>query len=495
MPDRHDPLELLRELRDVGLTLPGPDEFHSRVSAAVEAEIERERRPPRASLNGSSPGGSTCERFDVARRRPAYARLAGGLAPVIGVLVVAVVVAVFLGLDRSAPSSTAPSHGSVEFVYQGLPSAQAPVVTRGALERTVELIKVRLRALGFGAARVSLFGANLITIVLPELGDTARAEQVIGTTAQLTVYDWEANVLTPNGKTVASQLQTQDPAALEISQGSGNAAPGQPGAGSMNLYDAVTLASKQPYSASARNTRIGDQYWLFGAPGSAACAAAARDQRTAPASGQHCLLSGPDNNQADLLSALPAGVSASDGQVVIVPRGTVVLQAIPANFSKPVPIGDPGTQFFVLKDNVALRGTEITHPKQSTDPNTGAPDVTFSFTRKGKTEFQDVTAAIARRGELISGLGQTLNQHFAVALDNELITVPYISFKQYPDGVNGEQGADLTSGFTVTTARSLAAELRLGALPINLKLICRAPASTSSAARSASLPCASPRAH
>ena len=70
----------------------------------------------------------------------------------------------------------------------------------------------------------------------------------------------------------------------------------------------------------------------------------------------------------------------------------------------------------MLKDNVALRGSDITNPEESTDPNSGEPDVTFGFSSKGKSEFQNVTAAIARRGALVSGLGQSYQQHFAVAL-------------------------------------------------------------------------------
>ncbi|MBV9471367.1 MAG: protein translocase subunit SecD, partial [Solirubrobacterales bacterium] len=101
----------------------------------------------------------------------------------------------------------------------------------------------------------------------------------------------------------------------------------------------------------------------------------------------------------------------------------------------------------------------------------GEPDVTFGFSSNGKSAFQNVTAQIARRGGLVSGLGQTLNQHFAVALDTQLITVPYIDFKQYPDGINGDNGADISGSFTISTAQDLANELRLGALPINLKLI------------------------
>src|ERR1700744_4639705 len=159
--------------------------------------------------------------------------------------------------------------GGVELVYQGQPSAQTPKVTPDALQRAVDIMRSRVDQLGVAEPEIQTTGNNLITVGLPNVSDTARAEREGGTTAQLNFYDWEANALTPNGKTVASQLQTQDPTATTISQGSGtNGAPGQPGAGSMNLYDAVTLASKQPPSASPDNSRITDQYWMFGAPGS-----------------------------------------------------------------------------------------------------------------------------------------------------------------------------------------------------------------------------------
>jgi SecD/SecF fusion protein len=96
-----------------------------------------------------------------------------------------------------------------------------------------------------------------------------------------------------------------------------------------------------------------------------------------------------------------------------------------------------------------------------------------------------VTAQIARRGSLVSRLGESLNQHFAVTLDNQLITVPFIGYKQYPDGINGDNGGDISGSFTTTSAHDLANELRLGAVPLNLELICeRAPATT---------PCHSPR--
>jgi len=365
----------------------------------------------------------------------------------------------FLGLDLK---------GGVQLVYQGEPTAQTPHVTQAALQRAVDTMNQRVNQLGVSEPQISTQGNDQISVGLPNVQNTARAEKLVGTTARLEFYDWEANALTPSGKPVASLLSTQNPQAVEISQGYGGAPPGSPGAGSMPLYQAVTLAAKQPYSASRDNARAGPEYFAFGAPGSAACRKAASFYHTTPVVGQHCYLAGPADSLSDL--GLPTGVSLSQAQILVVKRGTVVLQAVPSSYTHAPAWSDPTAQFYVLRDHVALFGNEITNPEQSTDQS-GQPDVTFGFTSQGNAAFQAVTAAIAHRGAEVSGFGQQLNQHFAVALDTQLITVPQIDFKQYPDGIIGGNGADITGGFTIQSAQDLATQLRLGALPINLKLI------------------------
>ncbi|HET9102194.1 MAG TPA: protein translocase subunit SecF, partial [Solirubrobacteraceae bacterium] len=145
-------------------------------------------------------------------------------------------------------------------------------------------------------------------------------------------------------------------------------------------------------------------------------------------------------------------------------------QAADASFNPAVDWANPAKQFYVLRDDFALQGSDITDPQQGTD-QAGAPDVQFSFTGNGANEFQNVTAAIAHRGQLVSAFHQSLTQHFAVALDNKLITVPQIDFRTYPDGITGGNGADITGGFTIQSAQDLATQLRLGALPIRLNLI------------------------
>jgi preprotein translocase subunit SecD len=127
-------------------------------------------------------------------------------------------------------------------------------------------------------------------------------------------------------------------------------------------------------------------------------------------------------------------------------------------------------QYYVLRDDAAPLGDENTNPHQSTD-ETGSPDVVFSFTPRGAQAFQRMTSVIAHRGVLVSRRGTTLNQHFAIALDTTLITVPEVNFKSYPTGIRGDNGADINTGSALQSAREIATELRLGALPIQLRLI------------------------
>src|SRR5438270_13645277 len=109
--------------------------------------------------------------------------------------------------------------GGVQLVYQGQPTAQTPVVTQDALARAVDIMRQRVDQLGVAEPEIQTSGGNQISVGLPNVKDTARTEKLVGSTARLEFYDWEANALTPNGKPVASQLQTQDPTATQISRG------------------------------------------------------------------------------------------------------------------------------------------------------------------------------------------------------------------------------------------------------------------------------------
>jgi SecD/SecF fusion protein len=375
--------------------------------------------------------------------------------------------------------------GGVELVYQGEPTPQTPKVTQAALDRAVDVMRNRVDQLGVSEPAIQTVAPNLIDVQLPNVKNVAQAEREVGNTARLEFYDWEANALIPNGKngaavTVASQLAADNQNAVSVSQGTGASGPGTNDSanGAMGLYQAVKFASQQPYASSKDNARDGPEYYLFAAPGSQACAAAASAAHKKVVPGAHCLLAGPldpgpvsrANALNQLYTSLPA-IDRTEGQVLVIQQGTVVLQAVPASFSHwPSFATDPSAGYYVLRDQVALFGNEISNPVESTDSG-GGPDVQFGFSGNGGNAFQSVTATIARRGELVSVGSTQLFQHFATALDQQLVTVPEIDYTQYPDGITGGSGADITGGFTTTSATTLANELRLGALPIKLKQI------------------------
>ncbi len=410
-----------------------------------------------------------------ARRRRAPRGALAGLGLGLSVLVVIAVAVVSIGVHRQAPSgSPASEQNRITVIFNA--SVIDPRVGLGpALTRALPILRTRLAGVpGVGVYRI----AHGVVVTAPG-GQAARARiaaVALAVPAQLSFYDWEADVLTPAGKPLVKQLAAQDPAAIVISQGLGGAPPGEAAAGGLSLYAAVRLAARQPaVSTTSGLGRPGRQYYLFGAPGSTACSTAARDQRAALVPNQPCmLLAGPvtetsangDQINHDVSAALLPGISASQGRLRAVPQGTVVLQAArPAFGTQPSTSAAAG--YFVLRDRVALAGRNITGPHQSTD-QAGSPDVQFQFTPAGARAFQRVTAQIAHRGQLISAFHQSLYQHFAVAYGDRLIIVPQIDFQTYPDGVTGNGGADITGGFTVSSAQALAAELRLGPLPVRL---------------------------
>ena len=69
------------------------------------------------------------------------------------------------------------------------------------------------------------------------------------------------------------------------------------------------------------------------------------------------------------------------------------------------------------------------------------------------------------------------SQHFAIALDNELVSAPYINWRENPDGIDGATGAQISGSFTIQSAQDLAKILKIGALPLKLTEVSRSQVS------------------
>ncbi|MDO9354712.1 MAG: protein translocase subunit SecD [Solirubrobacteraceae bacterium] len=333
--------------------------------------------------------------------------------------------------------------GGVELVYEAKPTTNAPTITPDTLERTIAIMRKRIDPAGNLEPEIQTAGANQISIALPGFQNPAQAQRLVGKTARLYFYDWEPNVVGPDGNTVP------DDPAVTGGETAGSTLAGIP------LYDAVQRASKRKavkYDSRAH----GDTFYLV-------------DDKAKK------IIAGPQGLEADLYSDEEAVATKqrADYKVVKVPEGTTILQAEAPTAKSGADNGKtPARQdkWYVLQDDVSLQGADIKDPAAQTDQRTGEPSVNFNFTSKGRKIWEEVTKRIAERGQeqLIGGSGI---QHFAIALDNQLISVPRIDPRENPNGISGANGSQITGGFTRASSADLADLLRTGALPVELKLI------------------------
>src|SRR3954462_13692034 len=91
--------------------------------------------------------------------------------------------------------------GGVQLVYKAEPTAQQPTITPDAMQRSIDLIRQRVNALGVSEADVNQSGKDQIEVSLPGVKDATQAANQVGSTAQLFFYDWEANILDDKCKT------------------------------------------------------------------------------------------------------------------------------------------------------------------------------------------------------------------------------------------------------------------------------------------------------
>jgi len=337
--------------------------------------------------------------------------------------------------------------GGTELVYQGRPTPQVPEITPEAIDRSIEIIRDRVDNLGVAEPEISRLGADQIEVGLPDVSDAARATEQIGTTAQLYLYDFEANAIPPNPN-------VQDAADRPYNR----------------LIDAVRAAAKEkPVSesqcADQGCTTSGPVYYLF-------------DKDTLEPIGS------PSEKRSDLFvnsnGKQPAGT-----EVLSVPRGYVVLQKKPDDLTDTPDVDESETaasEYYVLHDRPALSGDEIEDPKPSFD-QFNQPVVQFDFTDSGREAFQRVTSEIAQRGaencfqatgQVCTGISSDQADQFAgsfgIVLDGELVSNPIINFVDNPNGIDGRTGAEI-SGLTQQESEDLATVLQIGALPIKLALV------------------------
>ncbi|HEX2702753.1 MAG TPA: hypothetical protein VHM72_04905, partial [Solirubrobacteraceae bacterium] len=307
--------------------------------------------------------------------------------------------------------------GGVELIFQGRASGKSKV-DAATISQAISIIQSRVNQLGVSNATVTSAGNNEIDVSLAGVKNVQQAESEVGTTAQLYFYDWEANVIGPNGKPAGPNgfsVSGDDDAA--------SASGGSPGSSTdaLSEYAAVIRAAKQPERHYKLESAPNGTYYYIDP---AKKTVITPKGETAPTRAQAKGYLELDIAQAG--KKLPA-----DARLVYVKPGTIVRQALTPSGS-----ANPSYNFYyVLRDDAVISGKDVTNPVEQQDPTTSEVVVAFGFKGPAVKAFENVTATLAGRGQR-NTIGANNNfQHFAVTLDQRLITIPYIDFTQYPNGI------------------------------------------------------------
>src|SRR3954453_6105543 len=342
--------------------------------------------------------------------------------------------------------------GGVQLVYKAEPTKQQPTIDAESMQRSIDLMQQRVNEFGVSEAEILQSGPDQIEVNLPGVKDAQRAAQQVGSTAQLFFYDWEANILDEKCKTDADV----------------NANQRQPING---LRAAVLQASKCTQVGVGK----GSDPLAKDSPGGEAQAADKDRFYVFDKSTKKPLSNGQTfpTRQEALDSLTPAEQKVAE--VLKVPAGVLVLREQKQNADDP-----DLDRWWVIQDPPSLSGTDIKNPEQGFDSSAAnQPIVTFNFTGQGRKAFKAITERVAQRGfdNSLGGDPLQTSQHFAIALDNELVSAPYINWKENPEGIDGSTGAQISGSFTIQSAQDLAKILKIGALPLKLSEVSRSQVS------------------
>jgi SecD/SecF fusion protein len=339
--------------------------------------------------------------------------------------------------------------GGLEVVLKAEPP-KGHKLTPEDLSRSIDIMRNRIDKLGVSEPEIRKQGSNQIVIQLAGIHNVNDAAALIGKTAVLEFYDFEADVTGPS-----------------VSGGLLNATPVASG----SVYDLLAA----PATRLLANKGSPAQWYLF--------------------NDKHVVKAGPAPTRAKLLAnEIVRKPKASGGlgnhvpkdwKILTVPNTTVVVSCVATNCPTQVP-GNGQKGFYLLKHHDVkdfpnnpipeMTGNQLklSGTRADIDTQTNQPVVLMQFTGAGKKAFHEITRREAQRGALGGDCNQGKPppnvQHFAIVLDRQIQSTPYIDYCVNPDGIPGDNGAQIDMGGSgLGEAKKLALVLQTGALPVEFK--------------------------
>jgi SecD/SecF fusion protein len=325
--------------------------------------------------------------------------------------------------------------GGLEIVLEAQPPPGREL-TEADLDRSVSIIRERIDKLGVSETEVRKQGNNQIAIQIPGVSDPERAAEIIGKTAQLELYKFEANLVGP------SRSPQGDPV---------------PGTSIFNL-----LAGQQSQIKKDTDAR---EWYLF-------------DE-------EKKRVAGPRETKQEILDIKrvkdqlgPGGKLPKGWKWMGVPQKTIILTCgVEERYCPAVGENPDRNYYYLLRyqprdaeqpvpemtgEDLNLDGT-----RQDFDSRTGEAIVLMDFTDSGADKFHEVTRDIVESSRFKSSQrGTEVLDSFAIVLDGRIKSAPTVDPDDNPDGIPGDNGAQITGIGDVGEAKDLALVLQTGALPI-----------------------------
>ena len=325
--------------------------------------------------------------------------------------------------------------GGLEIVLEAKPPPDRKL-TDADLNRSVSIIRDRIDKLGVSETEVRKQGNNQIAVQIPGVTDPERAAEIIGKTAQLELYKFEQNLITPSRNAQGDAVPTP------------------------SIFD--LLASHQSEIKTDEDAR---EWYLF------------NDKKKRVA--------GPRDTKAQLVALKPVKSKLGPGgklpkgwKFMGVPQKMTILACGPSERYCPGYGENADRDYYYLlryqpddKENPVPEMTgedlKLSGTRQDYDSSSGQPIVLMDFTDKGAGKFHEVTKDIVDSSRFRSSTqGREVLDSFAIVLDGRIKSAPTVDPKDNPDGIPGDNGAQITGIGDVSEAKDLALVLQTGALPI-----------------------------
>jgi SecD/SecF fusion protein len=344
---------------------------------------------------------------------------------VLGLLAAALVGVALMAIPASPlhqkPTLGLDLQGGLEVTLQAVPPPNRSL-TKDDLSRSVDIMRNRVDKLGVTEPLITTQGSDQIVIELPGVKDPEAAARIIGTTAQLELFDLETSLVGPSISIQGQPVETA------------------------SLYSLLARVQSQVRNGAS------DAFYIVNP----------KTKR---------IVSGPFGTQKEALSKV-GGKLPANRQLFAVPHGMVVVtcgaNAVVCPGAGGNGVSPTRTWYYLFKysppDVPQMTGEDLklSGTRADFDTSTGQPIVTMEFTGKGSKNFERIT-----RDEWIRGKLRQQPQHFAIVLDREIKTFPQIDFtdSSLSSGIGGGR-AQIQGLDSIREAKDIALVLQTGALPV-----------------------------